>query len=259
MKKRQYLGTYKMGNEGIDYPTHPARLGRSSKSGRSVNRKLGNRNVSLRDFCPLWHRISLNQIKRDLTNVGALKQCGFEKVRKMIYRVFLNPNRKIQNYLRAFKQKHYGKNTQVLGVQVRLGGCMANHHEVKALMTRQEFESIPNRITNLIRNLINPVVYLSTDSDYAEKYLREHLPNITILTSSQYFTRGHSTWTPEVSTVESTLVDLFLLADSDIFLYQAKSGFGKVAVELSRAKKMIPMHVTHYFVQYNTTTCTQDF
>ena len=248
-----------MGNEGIDYPTHPARLGRSSKSGRSVNRKLGNRNVSLRDFRPNLKTYALDQIKRDLTNVSALKQCGFEKVRKMIYRVFLNPNRKIQNYLRAFKQKHYGQNTQVLGVQVRLGGCMANHHEVKALMTRQEFESIPNRITNLIRNLINPVVYLSTDSDYAEKYLREHLPNITILTSSQYFTRGHSTGHAKIPYIESALVDLFLLADSDILLYQALSNFGRVAIRLSRAKKKVPMHVTHYFVLKNKTTCIQDF
>ena len=259
MKKRQYLGTYKYSKEGIVYPSHPAKLTRFTRSGKSVNKALGNRNVAIRDFRPNLNTYDLDQIKKDLTEVGALKQCGFDKLRKMLYRVFLNPNRKIQNYLKAFKQKYYRQDTHVLGVQVRLGGCMANQQEIMALMTRREFESIPGKISNLIRSLSNPVVYLSTDSDYAEKYLRERLPNVTILTSSQYFTRGHSTWISPVSIVEAALVDLFLLADTDLFLYQSASGFGRVAVELSRAKTMIPMKVSHYKVHYNSTSCIQKF
>ena len=241
------------------YPTHLARLGRIHPTKGSVNQLLGNQNISLRDFCPLLTRLSLNNIKDDLTKVGALKQCGFNKIQKMLYRVFLNPNKKIQNYLRAFKQKYYTKNTHILGVQVRLGGCMANHHEQLALMTRSEFDSIPGRISHLIRNIKIPVVYLSTDSDYAEKYLREHLPNLTILTSSQYFTRGHSTGHSKLSNIEAALVDLFLLADSDTLLYQPQSGFGRVAVKISRARRVVPMYVSHYNVIFNATTCIQDF
>ena len=242
-----------------EYPTHLARLGRIHPTKGSVNQLLGNQNISLRDFRPEIRTYDLNTIKNDLPEVGALKQCGFDRIRKMLYRVFLNPNKKIQNYLRAFKQKYYKEDTHVLGVQARLGGCMANQPELKALMTRREFESIPGRISHLIRNVKNPVVYLSTDSDYAENYLREQLPNITILTSSQYFTRGHSTGKSKLSNIEAALVDLFLLADSDKILYQPRSGFGIVAVELSRTRNAIPMYVSHYKVIFNSTTCIQDF
>lgn len=248
-----------MVNGLAEYPTHLARLGRIHSTTGSVNQLLGNQNISLRDFCPLLSRLALNDIEDDLTKVGALKQCGFDKIQKMLYRVFLNPNKKIQNYLRAFKQKYYTRDTHVLGVQVRLGGCMANYHEQLALMTRSEFDSIPGRIFHLIRNITNPVVYLSTDSDYAEKYLREHLPNLTILTSSQYFTRGHSTGHAKLSNIEAALVDLFLLADSDTLLYQVFSNFGIVAVKMSRAQTVAGMRVTHYRVNLKRPNCTQRF
>ena len=42
-------------------------------------------------------------------------------------------------------------------------------------------------------------------------------------------------------------------------LHKALSNFGRVAIRLSRAKKKVPMHVTHYFVLKNKTTCIQDF
>ena len=241
------------------YPTHLARLGSSTSNGKKANLLLKTQNISLHDFRPEINTFTLNDIKDDLTKVGALKQCGFSKIQKMLYRVFLNPNKKIQNYLRAFKQKYYTRDTHILGVQVRLGGCMANHHEQKALMTRSEFDSIPGRISHLIRNIKIPVVYLSTDSDYAEKYLREHLPNLTILTSSQYFTRGHSTGHSKLSNIEAALVDLFLLADSDTLLYQVLSNFGIVAVKISRARKVVGMRVTHYRVNLKRPNCTQRF
>ena len=167
----------------------------------------------------------------------------------MILRVFLNPNKKIQSYLKEFKQRHYKNNTQVFGVQVRLGGCLANHKESIALMTNGQFQSIPSKVKHHIQQLKNPVVYLSTDSDYAEKYIRTHLPGITVLTSSNLFTRSHSTGHTKTPNVEAALVDLFLLADSDMLLYQTGSGFGRIAAAMTRARKKIGMIVSHYRVR----------
>ena len=247
MAKRQYLGTYSPGKNGMKYPSHPKLIGKGRGKG-GVNKYIGNRNVVLRDYRPEWKQYSRRTIQQDLNRVGALKHSDMGKLHKMILRVFLNPNKKIQSYLKGFKQQNYGNDTQVFGVQIRLGGCLANYKESMALMTKQQFTSIPGRIKHHIHKLSNPVVYLSTDSDYAEKYIREHLPGITVLTSSQFFKRSHSTGSTNTSNVEAALVDLFLLSDSDMLLYQVGSGFGRIAATMTRARKKIGMQVSHYRV-----------
>ena len=232
------------------YPSHPKIIKGGKGRGRGgVNKYIGDRNVTLRDYRPEWNQYSRMTIHHDLNHVGALKQIDMGKFQKMLLRVFLNPNKKIQSYLKGFKQQFYVNNTQVFGVQVRLGGCLANHKEMMALMTKKEFQSIPGRIKRYINKLTNPVVYLSTDSDYAETYIRNHLPGITILTSSQFFTRTHSTGFTQTSNVEAALVDLFLLSDSDMLMYQTGSGFGRIAAKMTRAHKIIGMKVTHYRIR----------
>ena len=248
MTKRQYLGTYYQGDNTMKYPSHPKVI---SKRGvhKLVNKYIGNRNVTLRDYRPGWNQYSQTTIQQDLDSVGALKQIGMDKFRKMILRVFLNPNKKTLSYLKGFKQQYYKNNTQVFGVQVRLGGCLANHKEIMALMTRKQFQSVPGQVKHYIKQLKNPVVYLSTDSDYAEEYIRKHLPEITVLTSSNFFNRTHSTGNTKTSNVEAALVDLFLLSDSDMLLYQTGSGFGRIASAMTRARKKIGMKVHHYRVE----------
>ena len=83
------------------------------------------------------------------------------------------------------------------------------------------------------------MIYLSTDSDYAEKYLREALPEYGILTSSNMFVRKHSTGKAALDGVQGALVDILLLADSDILLVNKGSGFGTVASAITRAKKIV--------------------
>ena len=175
--------------------------------------------------------------------LNEMNLCDENYLMKMLYRVLLNPNQSIQDYLYAFKQTHYHSHRHVLGIQVRLGGCLANYKETVAFMTMKQFYAIPSLIKMRIQKLSNPVVYLSTDSDYAEQYIRSKLPNVVILTSSKYFTRLHTTGSPKLESVESALVDLILLADSDVLLYQKESGFGRIAASITRAEQIIEMKV----------------
>lgn len=231
------------------YPTHPTTISKKKAyAAAPVGHILGKRNTVLIDYRPLDRYLSMKTIENDLRKGHALDQCHFGRFRKMIMRVLLNPNPDTQRYLISFKRDNYnGK--QVFGAQIRLGGCLANTREQMSLMSQAEFKSIPNRIRQHIRKLTNPVVYLSTDSDYAEKYIRSALPEVTILTSSALFKRSHSTGVTTLSNVESALVDLFLLSDSDILMYQDRSGFGRIAALMTRAHKTIPMKVTHTLIK----------
>ena len=247
--KRQYVGKYRQHDINFTYPTHPTTISKKRVSiSTPVGRTLGKRNTVLIDYRPFDRYLSMKTIENDLRKAHALDQCHFRRFQKMIMRVLLNPNPDIQRYLISFKRSHYnGKH--VFGVQIRLGGCLANRQEKMSLMSQSEFKSIPKRIRQHIRKLTNPVVYLSTDSDYAEKYIRSALPEITILTSSALFKRSHSTGITTLSNVESALVDLFLLSDSDILMYQDRSGFGRIAALMTRAHKTIPMKVTHQLIK----------
>ena len=250
--KRQYTGNYYI-NKGYRYPSVHRKLSMSdSERFGSLHQAIGDGHIALMDFRSPWRKLIGGKLTDALANTGILNQCPSQQLRKMVTRVFLNPTPDIQDYLIRFKTEHYGNRT-VFGVQARLGGCLANSREKMQLMSINQFKALPEKIRFNLHGLVNPVVYLSTDSDFAETYIREKLPDIEILTSSAFFTRHHSTGITEVSTVKSSLVDLFLLADSDILLISDSSKFGRMADFMTRAKKVIRIKYTRKLV--NVKTC----
>lgn len=171
-----------------------------------------------------------------------------------ILRTLINPSKYIYDYILEFKRKHYVGH-DVFGVQVRMGGCYANYKEGSELISLETLQSLPELIRNSSRHLTSPVIYLSTDSDYAENYLRESLPDIPVLTSSSIFVRKHSTGKAALDGVQGAIVDVILLSDSDLLLINKGSGFGTIASAITRAKEIIRLNVTrHPALNYNKTT-----
>ena len=203
----------------------------------SLHSMIGHSNAVLMDFRPSWKKLITKKVDHLFSDSAEYQQIGLNNLLKMTTRILLNPTPDVIQYLYHFKQ-HYYRNHTVLGVQVRLGGCLANSHEVMMLMTLEELRSLPGIIRQHIQSMDNPVVYLSTDSDIAERYFRQELPDITILTSSSLFERHHSTGLVDLSIVKSSLVDLFLLADADVILISDSSKFGRMADYMTRAKKI---------------------
>lgn len=163
---------------------------------------------------------------------------------KTLYRIFLNPSADVIEYITKFKETNY-ENRQVLGVQIRMGGCLANTKEETEMMSFSRLLELPGTIYSALQSLRNPVIYLSTDSDFAENYLRRRLSDIPIFTSSMYFNRSHTCGQATISSVKSSLVDLFLLADSDIMIINKLSGFGMIAKQITRATRVIQFDVVH--------------
>ena len=208
-----------------------------STSSSSLQSMVGRSNAVLMDYRPSWEKLITKKVDRLFSDSTEYQHIGLENLRKMVTRLLLNPTPDVIQYLYQFKQRYYTNHT-VLGVQVRLGGCLANSHEIMMLMTLEQFRSLPNMIRQHINSTDNPVVYLSTDSDIAERYFREKLPDVRILTSSSLFSRHHSTGMVDLSIVKSSLVDLFLLADADVLLISDSSKFGRMADYMTRARKI---------------------
>ena len=189
-------------------------------------------------------------------NVAMMGEVGFSEAEyksdiftSRILRILVNPAPYLHSYLLQFKKQHYHNNT-VFGVQVRMGGCYANYQEGSELISLEKLHSLPALIRENLQGVPNPVIYLSTDSDYAERYLREAIPECEILTSSNMFVRKHSTGKAALDGVQGALVDILLLADSDILLINRGSGFGTVASAITRAKKVVQLETIRRPAQY---------
>ena len=106
------------------------------------------------------------------------KSDSYWDYRRYVFRILLNPSielkKVIQNNQRLLFTRKY-----VVGVQVRMGGCLADFHEISQMMTMNELRAYPNTIMTTMKKWNyspnDAVIYLSTDSSYAENYMRKKL------------------------------------------------------------------------------------
>ena len=133
-----------------------------------------------------------------------------------------------------------------------MGGCLSDTPEMKEMMSLHELEQLPTVIQNAMVtwnfNAANTILFLSTDSTYAEKYIKAKLGSVYTVVTSDAFHRGHTTGSPDGVTIQRVLIDLFLLSDSDAILFCRGSGFGSIATSMGRARKFIEYRVTHRLI-----------
>ena len=189
------------------------------------------------------------------SNMLALQQNGiispsdsYKDYRRYVYRILLNPSTELQNVIQNNKRLLFTRK-YVLGVQVRMGGCLADFHEIAQMMTMAQLRALPNTIVTMMQkwnyDSNNTVIYLSTDSSYAERYIRQKLgPNYEIGVAKT-FKRSHSRNLGNDEPVKNALVDLYLLADSDVLIICKNSAFGRAALSMTRARRTLVYYVTH--------------
>ena len=74
---------------------------------------------------------------------------------------------------------------------------------------------------------------------------------------SKGFKRSHSGWKSNVESVQSALVDLYLLADTDALITCKGSGFGRAALAITRARHSLVYEVTHSPAKRFSTTANK--
>ena len=215
----------------------------------SVSKMLGHKDVMTID-CRLSDRVMSSKDNLRLLQQNGIISSSEEYVdyKRYMYRILLNPSVELQQVIRNTKRLLFTRE-YALGVQIRMGGCLADFHEKTQMMTMDELRSLPHRIMDLMRIWkLSPkrtVIYLSTDSSYAEKFIRQKLGSRYEITVAKTFKRSHSRTVGSDEPVKNALVDLYLLADSDALIVCEGSGFGRVALSMSRAQYKRIYQVTH--------------
>ena len=191
------------------------------------------------------------------SNMLALQQNGiispsdsYKDYRRYVYRILLNPSTELQNVIQNNKRLLFTRK-YVLGVQVRMGGCLADFHEIAQMMTMAQLRALPNTIVTMMQkwnyDSNNTVIYLSTDSTYAENYIRQKLGPKYEIGVSKTFKRSHSRTSAQGNDepLKNALVDLYLLADTDALIVCKESTFGLAALSMTRAQHTLIYKVTH--------------
>ena len=175
----------------------------------------------------------------------------YEDLQRILYRLLLNPTHELQSVINSFKATHFTKR-YVFSVHIRMGGYLADVPERTEMMSLARLKRLPSVIQNAMVSWDfdagNTVLFLSTDSTYAEKYIRKRLgKDYTIVTTNSFY-RGHTGRSNSVA-VQRALIDLHLLADSDALLIGMGSGFGRVAKLMGRSPRVIEYFVHHRFIE----------
>lgn len=194
-------------------------------------------------------RLQANRVMKDKETVQDLQ--------RILFRLLLNPIPPLQDMINSFKQKHYTKKN-VFAIQIRMGGCLSDSPEMMEMMSSHELKQLPSVIKNAMASwnytAANTDLFLSTDSVFAETYIRNSLGSMYTVLTSDAFHRGHTTGNPDAVAVRRALIDLFLLADSDALLYCYRSKFGTIAMMMGRTQKVIEYKVTHRLIpNFNST------
>ena len=179
--------------------------------------------------------------------------------RRYVHRILLNPSIELQNVIYNNKRLLFTRK-YVLGVQVRMGAWLADFHEIAQMMTMDQLRAYPNTIVTMMQkwnyDSNNTVIYLSTDSTYAENYIRQKLGPDYEIGVAKTFKRSHSRTSAlgNDEPLKNALVDLYLLADTDALIVCKDSAFGRAVISMTRARHTLVYKVTHsLLVNFNGT------
>jgi len=214
--------------------------------------KNNTKNIQFLEFqdCRLpFHVIDSNETSNYLRKHELINSSEtYEDFFRDILRVLLNPSPEIIGNINSFKKKHFCEK-DILGIHIRTGGCIANFQEKISMMTVKQIQQFPKYIMNVIsNNNLQPkttTIFLSTDSDRVEDYLRNTLDSDIEIITSQIYMRSHSRGKAISNAVKGAITDLYLLAHSKVLITCSGSGFSKIAYYLSSTRKKYLYNTTH--------------
>ena len=171
----------------------------------------------------------------DLQNAANLKRLNrynltgkwlsWDDYRRIFYRLMSNPTPAMINVILE-KRKELGPLENVVAVHLRCGGYLADSQEGSMFLTRRRLTQIPSQIKSMQkRRKTIRVMYLTTDSSFAEKYIRSQFQRMKVY-SLDAFQRGHSTMKfASEDIVKRSILDLYLAAQAKHLVYTGRSSF----------------------------------
>lgn len=163
----------------------------------------------------------------------------------VLYRIFANPKKDLIDQIVNVTNSIPFNNVTTL--HVRSGGALANHKERAYWVTEDELPKLVNAIGSILnRYSLGRLIYLTTDSNIVDSYLRQHLRNVDFLTLNMY-RRDHTTGDSKDESFRAALFDLFVSAQGSSILYTPGSGYSTAIRFLSQSQQQyeLPLSIRH--------------
>ena len=170
------------------------------------------------------------------------KQLSWDDYRRVFYRLMSNPTPAMINVILE-KRNELGPLENVVAVHLRCGGYLADTKENSLFFTRKRLTQIPAQINRMIkRRKTIQVMYLTTDSTFAENYIRSKYRKMKVYSLASY-QRGHTT-SKSVSEdiVKRSILDLYLAAQAKHLVYTDRSSFSKTISYLGNIQDLMRLY-----------------
>ena len=189
-----------------------------------------NRQFSILD--PIQMNMSvINKINK--LNIGYVFR-SVDEYLTIIYRLLANPTNSL---LKVVIEDISRLQSSYTAIHLRTGGKLANKKEQTCWVSEDELPKVTTYIKKtIIQEKLDTTVFLSTDSDIAEQYLKQNLPDINFIPRRSY-QRFHSTTKNNYSSFEGAIYDYFIAAEAKQIFFSKGSGFSKIVLQLTKAKK----------------------
>lgn len=163
-----------------------------------------------------------------------------------LYRLILNPRQDTQELILQQLRQYPSSYT---AIHLRTGGYLANFKEIGYWVKKSELPNVVSFIKKTINSKqLSKDVYLSTDSDYVEQYLKKTLHGFHMLPRMN-MSRNHATRTFSEDAYKGTLFDMFISAHASHFFSSPNSGFSIVIQMLSHPDNIILPTINRYYKQ----------
>lgn len=166
--------------------------------------------------------------------------------RSLMYRLLLNPDwamcTRINKHLAELHKR------TLIGIQLRMGGRLANYHE-RPMQGRYAVNVALNEVALFMKrrglNRNNTFLYISTDSSKVLNLISHIVTStgIDFVYPMNEYSIGHSStaksrkkgWDKWSSFYHRAMMDMFILKDSDYLIWSERSSFGQSAAGMQKA------------------------
>ena len=160
-------------------------------------------------------------------------------MRKMMLRMILNPEPKLQKRL-LIEKKQLLKYPYTIGLQLRMGGSIADSPEEYVGIPFNRIEDVINQVRKVIKKKKwekKVQVYISSDSSKTIQYIRNQTKNEFPVVESLLFEHGHSSShlvkKKYVNVMRKVISDMYYMSISDYLLVSWQSSLGRMMCYLA--------------------------
>ena len=161
---------------------------------------------------------------------------------KLMYRIFANPSSDVLDVVKE-KSSQYDF-SKVMGMHIRSGGFLANYRERGYWLTSEELPNLRSFINDTMKKHSLPqMVYLTTDSDIIEQYMKNQFPNLVFI-KERPFPRSHTDRGAQDINFKGALFDLYFSSLSSVVLFTPGSVFSLAICSLAATTNQYQLPTT---------------